>query len=269
MIQGMCGVESPDPPVQLVSRRYAPIIFCPTRRRGGGQPGAPSAGASAKNLGAASRRTPDVPTWRRSSCSSICTGSASTRHRVELVPPRALAPAAAALSRRQTAILGTLASHPCAVVAVPGEVGKPETTKDERLTDMAARSRNIDEVYRLAGEQLTSRSTARVDRGIRQNWKSQQVPVKSLEEAIVTRIGEEVGFFSALSHPTEVIWCCLDGAGRGFPLETRAAIDRLPPRLGEHGREILQEAGLAADEVDALAATGGVVLPGGKAASTG
>ena len=40
------------------------------------------------------------------------------------------------------------------------EVGKPEMMEDPRFVDMAARSRNIDEVYRLAGEQLTSRTTA-------------------------------------------------------------------------------------------------------------
>ena len=44
--------------------------------------------------------------------------------------------------------------------------------------------------------------------------------------------------------------------------ETPMAIDRLPPRLGEHGREILQEIGMRADEIDTLAAGGGVVLPG-------
>jgi len=46
--------------------------------------------------------------------------------------------------------------------------------------------------------------------------------------------------------------------------ETPAAIDRMPPRLGEHGREILQEIGMRTDEIDALASNGGVVLPGGK-----
>ena len=32
------------------------------------------------------------------------------------------------------------------------EVGQPEMMQDPRFVDMAARSRNIDEVYRLAGE---------------------------------------------------------------------------------------------------------------------
>jgi formyl-CoA transferase len=38
-------------------------------------------------------------------------------------------------------------------------------------------------------------------------------------------------------------------------------ISRLPPRLGEHGREILGELGLSCEDIDALAATGTLVLP--------
>src|SRR5262249_18710196 len=39
-------------------------------------------------------------------------------------------------------------------------VGKPEMMQDPRFVDMSARAHNIDDVYRLAGEQLASRSTA-------------------------------------------------------------------------------------------------------------
>ena len=48
------------------------------------------------------------------------------------------------------------------------------------------------------------------------------------------------------------------------PQSNYKAIGRLPPRLGEHGREILQEAGLRTDEIEALAADGGLLLPAGK-----
>jgi crotonobetainyl-CoA:carnitine CoA-transferase CaiB-like acyl-CoA transferase len=41
----------------------------------------------------------------------------------------------------------------------------------------------------------------------------------------------------------------------------------LPPRLGEHGREILGEIGLRPDEIEALAKDGGVVLPDGAPAA--
>jgi len=43
--------------------------------------------------------------------------------------------------------------------------------------------------------------------------------------------------------------------------ECPAGIERLPPRTGEHGREILRELGLLGDEIDALLKSGSVVAP--------
>ena len=43
--------------------------------------------------------------------------------------------------------------------------------------------------------------------------------------------------------------------------DSPASITRLPPRFGEHGREILSELGLSAEEVGALASAGAVMLP--------
>ena len=65
-----------------------------------------------------------------------------------------------------------------------------------------------------------------------------------------------------MTHPTEGELVVPDVPVRFA--DTPAAIDRLPPRLGEHGREILQEIGMRPDEIDALASSGGVVLPGDK-----
>ena len=70
---------------------------------------------------------------------------------------------------------------------------------------------------------------------------------------------DAIGFFRRMSHPTEGQVVMPD-----VPVQfaaSPAGIDRLPPRLGEHGRDILYEAGLRADEIDALVASGGMVLP--------
>jgi crotonobetainyl-CoA:carnitine CoA-transferase CaiB-like acyl-CoA transferase len=141
------------------------------------------------------------------------------------------------------------------------EVGQPEMMADPRFVDMAARSRNIDEVYRLAGEQLISRKTA--------DWiktfdalEIPAGPVKTLEEVIDDPHLDAIGFFKHIKHPTEGDLVMPEPPVRFT--ETPMAINRLPPRLGEHGREILQEIGMGSDEIDALAAGGGVVLPGAK-----
>ncbi len=68
-----------------------------------------------------------------------------------------------------------------------------------------------------------------------------------------------IGFFRHVSHPTEGAIVMPD-----IPLrfsDSPAKISRLPPRLGEHGREILGELGLSREDIDALAATGALVLP--------
>jgi crotonobetainyl-CoA:carnitine CoA-transferase CaiB-like acyl-CoA transferase len=141
------------------------------------------------------------------------------------------------------------------------EVGKPDMLQDPRFCDMAARSRNIDEVYRLAGGELTHRTTgewiAAFDR-----LEIPAGPVKTLDEVLDDPHLREIGFFRRMNHPTEGELVVPDVPVRFA--DTPAAIDRLPPHLGEHGREILQEIGMRTEEIESLASSGGVVLPGGQ-----
>ena len=142
------------------------------------------------------------------------------------------------------------------------EVGKPEMMQDARFVDMAARSRNIDEVYRLAGEQLTSRKTAEWIATFDTAGNPGRAGASRSTRSSTIRISTPSASSSACSiRPRARSWC------RTSPVrfaDTPAAIDRLPPRLGEHGREILREIGMRPDEIDALAESGGVVLPGGR-----
>jgi crotonobetainyl-CoA:carnitine CoA-transferase CaiB-like acyl-CoA transferase len=141
------------------------------------------------------------------------------------------------------------------------EVGKPQMMADPRFQDMAARSRNIDEVYRLAGAELTSRPTA----AWIATFDRLEIPVSAvrrLREVFDDPHLADIGFFKRMPHPTEGTLVMPD-----VPLRfagTPASVERLPPRLGEHGREVLAETGLSADEIAALAADGGVLLPEAK-----
>jgi crotonobetainyl-CoA:carnitine CoA-transferase CaiB-like acyl-CoA transferase len=138
------------------------------------------------------------------------------------------------------------------------EVSQPQMMQDTRFVDMAARSRNIDEVYRLAGEQLAGRNTA--------DWiavfdrlEIPAGPVNTLEQVMDDPHLKAVGFLRQMQHPTEGELVVPDLPVRFS--DSPGAIERLPPRLGEHGREVLGEIGMGPDEIDKLAAAGGVVLP--------
>ncbi|KAB2853828.1 MAG: CoA transferase, partial [Bauldia sp.] len=70
---------------------------------------------------------------------------------------------------------------------------------------------------------------------------------------------EAAGFFHEMDHPSE-------GKIRlvGIPSRwsrTPPAITRHPPQIGEQSREILMEAGFAADEIERLIADGAVCVP--------
>ena len=138
------------------------------------------------------------------------------------------------------------------------EVGRPEIMQDKRFESMAARSQNIDVVYQLAGEQMTSRTTAEWI-SVFDKLEIPAGPVNSLEQVMQDPHLEAIGFLRRMRHPTEGDLVVPDVPVRfaGSP----ASIDRLPPRLGEHGREILQEIGMRPDEIDRLVAGGGLVLP--------
>jgi crotonobetainyl-CoA:carnitine CoA-transferase CaiB-like acyl-CoA transferase len=138
------------------------------------------------------------------------------------------------------------------------EVGKPQMMADPRFCDMAARSRSIDEVYRLAGAELVARPTAVWI----ETFDRLEIPVsavRKLREVFEDPHLAEIDFFKRMPHPTEGTLVMPD-----VPLRfagTPASVERLPPRLGEHGREVLAETGLTDDEIAALAAEGSVALP--------
>ena len=137
-------------------------------------------------------------------------------------------------------------------------IGRPEMMRDPRFADMTARSRHIDEVYRLAGEQLANRTTVEW-LALFDELEIPAGPVNSLEQVMNDPHLEAIGFFRHMQHPTEDEVVVPD-----VPVQfadSPASIRRLPPRLGEHGWEILKEVGMQPDEIERLVGSGGVVLP--------
>ncbi|HET9316163.1 MAG TPA: CoA transferase, partial [Vicinamibacteria bacterium] len=79
-------------------------------------------------------------------------------------------------------------------------------------------------------------------------------PLRSLEDLLEDEHLLATGFWSSADHPTEGRLRLPAPASRFSA--TPAEVRRLPPRLGEHTREVLAEAGFTEAEVGALLGAG-------------
>ena len=128
-------------------------------------------------------------------------------------------------------------------------VGHPECIEEFQVRDPVARARNIDRIYDRMRDIAITRTTA--------EWEelllSIDVPhtaFAKLSEVTQQPHLKDVGLFVELEHPTE-------GKIRQARPPARfskspAGIHRLPPRLGEHSREVLREVGYSDAEIERL-----------------
>ena len=128
-------------------------------------------------------------------------------------------------------------------------IGRPDLRDSPRYRDNAARAGRIEELYRLIAGEAPKRANA--------EWAAfcdgasiPFMPVMRFEELYDDPHARAVGLFETVEHPTE-------GRGRmvrrpvnfsGAPFRLR----RHAPALGEHTREVLEEAGLDAADIAAL-----------------
>lgn len=127
--------------------------------------------------------------------------------------------------------------------------GRPELADDPRFDGVAARTENIGELYAIVAEILATRTTAEWTK-ILDGIEAPNGPVNSLDDLIADPHLEAVGLFETLEQP--------DGARlrmTGVPvlIDGGRPPVRMPPRLGEHTREVLLAAGLSPEQVEALA----------------
>ncbi len=126
-------------------------------------------------------------------------------------------------------------------------VGRPDLLADPRFRTLADRVRNIDATYSETAKIMATRNT----REWLDLFSKTSVPtivVNSLEDLATDPHLDAVGFWQSVDHPTE-------GKLRlpAFPVNfgaTPAGIERHAPRLGEHTREVLREAGLDDSTID-------------------
>ncbi|HJP05781.1 MAG: CoA transferase [Gammaproteobacteria bacterium] len=129
---------------------------------------------------------------------------------------------------------------------------RADLLEDKRFTTLSDRVTNIDDTYDETAKTMVHKTT--------QEWldifSSTSVPtnaVNTLDGLLDDPHLKEVDFWQESDHPTE---------GRirmtRFPVtfsETPAENRRHQPKLGEHSREILREAGLSDEQIDALIAS--------------
>ena len=131
--------------------------------------------------------------------------------------------------------------------------GQQELKDDPRFSSNAARVDNAQEVYDWLGEVIATRTTA--------EWKTAlneaAIPVtevNSLEDLLSDEQLLASGFWKIEDHPSEGKIRMTDPPIRFS--NNPSSLRRMQPKLGEHSREVLIEAGYTSDQVQKLFDTG-------------
>ncbi|MGH8709586.1 MAG: CaiB/BaiF CoA transferase family protein, partial [Burkholderiales bacterium] len=136
-------------------------------------------------------------------------------------------------------------------------IGRDDMLADARFASAEGRSQNYDAVYGLVAEEMTRQSTA--------HWleafERADIPVQrmnSLEDILRDPHLNAIGYFKPIEHPSEGKLLSMK-----VPSEwsaTQPGYRRHAPRLVEHTREVLREAGYDDAQIDAMAASGAARL---------
>ena len=132
-------------------------------------------------------------------------------------------------------------------------IGRPELFADPRYATPEARSRDFEGANAMVAVEMRKRSTAEWIAAL----EEADIPVQRMNS--LTDIVEDphlaaIGYFKQIEHPTE-------GSIRSMAVpsewsESAPEYRRHAPRLGEHTREVLREAGLQDDAIEQLFASG-------------
>ncbi|OAS18070.1 CaiB/BaiF CoA transferase family protein [Methylobacterium platani] len=178
-----------------------------------------------------------------------------------LFDPPIAPPGYARLLSKDRRPYATRDGYVCALIYNDGQwqrffaaVGRPEVWRDDpRFRTISERTRHIDAIYGLVAEILagfsTEESVALLERA--------DIPVSRLA-TLASLIDDPhlaaKGFFVAIDHPSEGRLTMPGIPGRFSA--TPPAIGRPAPRLGADSRAVLEEAGLSAPEIAAMAEAG-------------
>lgn len=135
--------------------------------------------------------------------------------------------------------------------------GRPEMHDDPMVVDPAVRSRSIDKLYAMLAEIMPERTT--------EEWMAAfgkadipAMPVTRLADLQQDPQLTQQDFFVEYDHPSEGRLRATTPPVR-FAKTPAETLRRHPPKLGEHSRQILLEAGLSDTDIDALIASGAAI----------
>lgn len=128
-------------------------------------------------------------------------------------------------------------------------IGRPELAADPRFASHGSRTQHIDDIYAETARIFRTRGTQEWI-ALLQEADIPYTPMHDLKGLLDDPHLQAVGFFEQRQHPAE-------GAVLSMKVGARWGVSqpqptRLAPLLGEHTREVLEEAGLAAEHIDRL-----------------
>jgi len=139
-------------------------------------------------------------------------------------------------------------------------IGRPEMFSTKEYATLEARSRNYAGAYAFVADEMKQRTTAEWLEAL----EGADIPVQrmnSLADIVADPHLAATGFFRTVEHPSE-------GAIRSMAVpsewsESAPEYRRHAPRLGEHTREVLREAGYTKDKIERLISSGAAGEPAG------
>ncbi|HTP62394.1 MAG TPA: CoA transferase [Burkholderiales bacterium] len=132
-------------------------------------------------------------------------------------------------------------------------IGRADMALDSRFASAEGRSQNYDAVYGLVADEMLKQTTA--------HWleafERADIPVQrmnSLEDILRDPHLGAIGYFTPVEHPSEGTLLSMKVPSEWS--ETEPGYRRHAPRLGEHTREVLREAGYDDAAIERLLAGG-------------
>ena len=132
-------------------------------------------------------------------------------------------------------------------------IGRPELLRDPKYATQEARSRDYEAAYALIAAEMKTRTTAEWIAAL----EAADIPVQrmnSLADIVEDPHLAAIGYFREVEHPSEgrIRTMAVPSEWSESPPEYR----RHAPRLGEHTREVLREAGLADAAIEQMIESG-------------